>query len=357
MSYDMEFEKFKTMQFPRDVYVGHGVLPNIVPVVSRYMKSGSILIITGNITYDLAGKEVGDLLREAAYDVQIVRTDKANSTNLKVIEEGARETNIGLIIGAGGGTKIDLAKKTAYDLGVPFVSVPTSPSHDGIASPRASIKQENRHTVSQEAVMPIAIIADTSILARAPFRYLKAGAADVISNLTALLDWKLANRLHGEEFSSSAAAISEYAARELLEKSHMVMEGVEESVWLVTKQILASGTAMAIAGTSRPASGSEHLLAHALEMSDPGRSIHGEQCAIGSVVSMFLHGGDWHVLANAYSRMGLSIRARDYGIPDTIMIKALSTAHRIKPERYTILGEKDISSNAAEKALEITGII
>ena len=38
---------------------------------------------------------------------------------------------IGLTIGIGGGSKIDLAKKIAYDLNVPFISVPTAPSHDG----------------------------------------------------------------------------------------------------------------------------------------------------------------------------------------------------------------------------------
>ncbi|MEM3676333.1 MAG: NAD(P)-dependent glycerol-1-phosphate dehydrogenase [Thermoplasmataceae archaeon] len=354
----MEFEKFKTMHFPRDVYVGHGVLPNIIPVVNSYMKSGSIVIVTGNITYDLAGKEVESLLTEDHKEVYVFKTDKANEANLSNLEAFAAKVGAGMLIGVGGGTKIDLAKKASYDLLVPFVSIPTSPSHDGIASPRASIRRQTDNcTLSQSASMPIAIIADTSILAKAPYRYLKAGAADVISNLTAILDWKLANRLHGEEYSSSAAAISEYAARELLEKSHMILEGVEESVWLVTKQILASGTAMAIAGSSRPASGSEHLLAHALEMSNPGTSIHGEQCAMGSVVSMFLHGGDWESLAEAYLKMKLSIRARDYNIPDSVIIRALSTAHSIRPERYTILGEKDISLNAAEKALETTGII
>ncbi len=353
---EMEFEKFKTMQFPRDVYVGHGVLPNIVPVVGRYMLSGSIIIVTGNITYGLAGQEVENILSDAGYDVHVIKTGRADTKNLETIESIASELKVGLIVGVGGGTKIDLAKKTAYDFNVPFVSVPTSPSHDGIASPRASIKRPGS-TFSQEGSMPIAIIADTAVLSRAPYKYLKAGAADVISNLTALLDWKLSSRLHGEEYSSSAAAISEYAARELLEKSHMVLEGVEESVWLVTKQILASGTAMAIAGSSRPASGSEHLIAHALEMTNPGESIHGEQCAIGSVVSMFLHGGDWQQLSSAYSRMGLSVRVKDYKIPDSVMIKALASAHGIRPERYTILGEKDISLNASEKALEITGII
>ena len=43
------------------------------------------------------------------------------------------------VIGVGGGSKIDMGKKLAYDLDVPFISVPSAPSHDGIASPRASI--------------------------------------------------------------------------------------------------------------------------------------------------------------------------------------------------------------------------
>lgn len=352
----MEFEKFKTMQFPRDVYVGHGVMTNIIQVAKQYLKSGSIVIITGNITYEIAGKEIFKLLSESGFDVKVFKTDRAITSNLEDIERFCRSNNAGMLVGAGGGSKIDLAKKASFDLGIPFISVPTTPSHDGIASPRATIV-ENNCTLSKEASMPLCIIADTQILSRAPFRFLKAGAADVISNLTAILDWKLAHRLKGEEFSSSAAAISEYAAREMLEKSYMVMEGVEESVWLVTKQILASGTAMAIAGSSRPASGSEHLIAHSIQRLGPGISIHGEQCAIGSVISMFLHGGDWQALAGAYKRMGLSIKASDYGISDSVMVSALSVAHSIRPERYTILGETDISKNACVKSLEITGII
>jgi glycerol-1-phosphate dehydrogenase [NAD(P)+] len=72
---------------------------------------------------------------------------------------------------------------------------------------------------------------------------------------------------------------------------------------------------------------------------------------------MFLHGGDWQALSDAYTKMGLSIRVKDYGISESTIIKSLSTAHGIRPERYTILGETDISRNACERTLEVTGII
>lgn len=352
----MEFEKFKTMHFPRDVYVGHGVLSNLPLIAERYLRHGSVVIVTGNFTYGLVGRQVEDILRNAGYTVKVIKIGAADESNLNLVWDYASREKAGMVIGVGGGTKIDVAKKVAYDLDIPLVSVPTSPSHDGIASPRASISRPNG-IYSEEGSMPIAIVADTSIMVKAPYRYLKAGAADVISNLTAILDWKLAHRIKDEEYSSSAAAISEYAARELIEKAHMILENVEESVWLVTKQILASGTAMAIAGSSRPASGSEHLIAHALSQLDPGDSIHGEQCAIGSVVSMFLHGGDWRSMKQTYTTIGMSIRASDYGISKAVMIKALSIAHSMRPDRYTILGESDLSLGASERSLEITGII
>lgn len=352
----MEFGKFRTMQFPRDVYVGHSALETVVHVVSTNLRNGSVMIVTGEKTNKLAGQEVKHLLDHAKFETNLIKIGSADEDNLDSVIEESRYARAGIIVGVGGGSKIDLGKRAAFELDVPLISVPTSPSHDGIASPRASIKR-NGCTLSEEAVMPVAIIADTSVMVKAPFKYLQSGAADVISNETAILDWKLANRLHAEDFSTSAAALSQYASKELIEKAHMILPNVEESVWLVTKQILASGTAMAIASSSRPASGSEHLLAHAIQQSSPGKSIHGEQCAIGSVVSMFLHGGDWQGLINTYRKFGLSVRAKDYDISDTTMINALRTAHAIRPERYTILGESDLSYAVAERALEHTGII
>jgi len=342
------------MHFPNDVFIGHNAIVNINDVVKKNLRSGEALIITGNKTYELAGKYIEKLLDDIQYNVLIV--DGASIDTLNFIKNEIKNSKIGVVIGVGGGSKIDLAKKTAADIGVPFISVPTAPSHDGIASPRASIS-DGKSVLSVEAVMPSAIVADTSIMLKAPYRFAAAGAADVIANITAVEDWRLAYRLKGEEFSSTAAIISEYTSKELMENANMIQPGMEESIWLITKEILASGTAMAIAGTSRPASGSEHLFAHALEVLGRGTSMHGEQVAMGSLVSMYLQGGDWIKLKETYKKIGVQTKASEYGISDDIAIKALSIAHRLRPQRYTILGETDLSTRVAEKALKITGII
>lgn len=348
------FNKIKTMHFPNDVYIGHDAIYNIKEVVEKNLRFGEALIITGNKTYDVAAKKVIDLLDNINY--KVIKVENSTMETLNIIENKIKNCKIGLTIGIGGGSKIDLAKKVAYDLNVPFISVPTAPSHDGIASPRASI-YDGKSFLSIEATMPSAIVADTYIMLKAPYRFAISGASDVIANITSVMDWKLANRIKGEEFSSTAAVISEYASKELIENVNIIQPGLEDSIWLIMKEILASGTAMAIAGTSRPASGSEHLFAHALEILGKGNSMHGEQVAMGSLVSMYFHGGDWEMLYDVYKKLGVSTKASDYGIDKNIAIKALSIAHRLRPERYTILGETDLSDEVSEKALKITKVI
>ncbi|RLG75945.1 MAG: NAD(P)-dependent glycerol-1-phosphate dehydrogenase, partial [Thermoprotei archaeon] len=55
--------------------------------------------------------------------------------------------------------------------------------------------------------------------------------------------------------------------------------------------------------------------------------------------------------------LGLPATARELGVKDVDVIKALTIAHTIRPERYTILGESGLTWEAAEKLAKITGVI
>lgn len=137
---------------------------------------------------------------------------------------------------------------------------------------------------------------------------------------------------------------------QIIEKNAtMIRRGLEESARLVTKALVSSGVAMSIAGSSRPASGSEHMFSHALDKIAPKPALHGEQCAIGTIMMLYLHGGDWESIRFALKKIGLPITARQLKIDDKIIIDALMIAHKMKPERYTILG----SGLTREAAIDI----
>ncbi len=350
----MTFTKVKEMDLPRKILAGHGVLDRIGSVVEKIGNFKRIIIVTGPKTMDIAGERVKEILKKGR-KVNVLITGDATTENLNIVEDASKNFKADLIIGVGGGTKIDLAKKAAYDVSVPFISVPTAASHDGVASPRATIK-DSGSPLSTEAAVPISIIADTEIIVKAPYRNLIAGAADIIANYTAIKDWELGYKLKGEDFSSSAYAISKYTAEEMINYAPYLKPNDEESVWVVIKAIISSGMAMSLAGSSRPASGSEHLFAHAVEMIAPGKALHGEIAGVGTIIMSFLQGQDWKRVRDALRTMGAPTRAREIGLSDEDAIKALTTAHSIR-DRFTILGENGISRDAAEKALRATEVI
>lgn len=351
----MPFEKLAEMILPREVIGGHGAIEKIGEVFKKITSSKKGIIVSGKTTVKLAGDRVRSILASSGIETDIVITDQATEENVEMVKEQTRSFGARVIIGIGGGTKIDIAKKSAFDLGFDFISVPTSASHDGVASPRATISK-NGLSSSVEATMPAAIVADTEIIVTAPFRFLAAGAADVLSNLPALRDWNLAHRLKGERVSSSAYAISEFAAREIISNAAQIKPHIEESVWLVIKQIVFSGIAMSVAGNSRPASGSEHMFAHAVDSIKKGSGLHGELCGIGSIIAMYLHGADWQLVKNTLQIIGAPTTLDQVSLTEEDAIQALMMAHKTRPDRYTILGETGLSETAARDALQITGV-
>jgi len=119
---------------------------------------------------------------------------------------------------------------------------------------------------------------------------------------------------------------------------------------------MASGMAMSIAHSSRPASGSEHLFAHALESIAPGKALHGEMVGVGTIMMMYLHGGDWKRIRDALRMIGAPITARELGVEEEDIIWALTHAHKMR-KRYTILGMRGLTKEAARKLAQITGVI
>lgn len=350
------FTKARTMHFPRQVLAGHEVVGEIGKMSKDFELGGTALLVTGPTTGSLAAKVVSDILADEGYTVHSITTGEASKDNLVKVEEKTKEVGASFLVGIGGGSKIDLAKLASGNMRMPFLSVPTSASHDGIASPRASIR-DGGNSLSLNANVPLGIVADTALIVKAPYRLLASGCADVISNTTAILDWELAARLRGEFFSSSAANLAKYAAESIIENAAAIKPNLEDSVWVAIRPIIISGISMAVASSSRPTSGSEHMFSHVLDKTAPGKALHGEQCGVGSIMMMYLHGGDWERIREALRLIGAPTNAEELGVSPEQVIDALVHAHEIRKDRYSILGDRGLTPDAAERLAKITSVI
>lgn len=346
--------EYRKIQLPREIHTGPGIIKETGAICSELRFKGKVLVVTGSNTYKIGGEYAIESLEDHGFEVENVTIQKASIDTVTSIQKML--TNKSLILGVGGGKVIDVAKLAGTRAGINFISIPTAASHDGIASPRASIKNKDS-SVSLPAESPIGVVADTEIISKAPFRLLAAGFADVISNHTAVLDWKLAHRLLNEDFSDSAAALSLMTSKMTMKSASAIKEGLIESAELVVKALISSGMAISIAGTSRPASGAEHKFSHALDTIAPKPALHGEQCGVGTIMMMYLHGGDWKSIRDTLKKVKAPTTAYELGIEEEYIIEALTMAHTIRKERYTILGDRGLTIESAEALAHNTKVI
>lgn len=350
------FSKAKGMIFPRNVLVGHDTLKEVGNMCNDFFSEKRCAIITGDKTYKSAGRTIEEYLTDAGYSPIVIKTGEATLENIRDVTAQCKQEKVDFLLGVGGGSKIDIAKMVAYDMHSEFISIPTSAAHDGIASDRVSVKTDNK-SVSIDAKSPLGVIADTGVIVKSPYRYLASGCADVISNLTALEDWKFAHNLRGEPFSSSAYALSQMCAKTIIDNCSLIRPRDENSVWLAIRPILISGVAMSVAGSSRPTSGAEHMFSHALDYMHPGKALHGEQCGVGSIMMMYLHGGNWAKVRYALQEIGAPINAKGLHLKPEFIIDALVQAKSMRPDRFTILGDKGLDRATAENVAKSTFVI
>ena len=351
------FDKSTWIRLPRSVVVGHGVLDRVVDVVGELYLDGRPLIVTSPTPKELAADRLRATFEDTGIDPAVTIVEEATFSAVESVLEAARAEGVDYLIGLGGGKPIDIAKMAADELSCGFISVPTAASHDGIVSGRGSVPDgDTRHSVA--AHPPLAVIADTELIAEAPWRLTTAGCADIISNYTAVKDWQLANRLKNVEYSEYAGALSQMTAELLVEQSPSIKRGLEESAWVVVKALVSSGVAMSIAGSSRPASGAEHLISHQLDRIAPGAALHGHQVGVASVVTEYLHSGErgeWRRVQEALAGIDAPTTAEELGIDGEQFIQAMTSAHEIR-DRYTILGD-GIEERAAIEAATTTGVL
>lgn len=344
------------MQLPREVIVGNGTIQRVAEVSKRLGFTKSGLIVAGSKTYGVAGKIVRNLLEEDGMKVSIFLVKSATTEDVKAVEEEIKTVRPEIVFGVGGGRKIDVAKLSSADQEVSFISIPTTASHDGIASPLSSVKGF-KEPYSMMAQAPIAIIADTNIIMQAPWRSIVSGCGDAIAKFTAVKDWRLAHEEKNEYYGEYAASLALMSARLVIQNAELIKPGKEEGLRVLLEALISCGVSMSIAGSSRPCSGSEHLFSHALDMIVQNSAMHGEQCGVGTIMMAHLHGANWKRVKETLTMLDAPTTAEELRVEEEDVIEALERASTIRPERYTIFNKLNLRREDYRKIAKTTKVI
>jgi glycerol-1-phosphate dehydrogenase [NAD(P)+] len=321
---------------PLEVDIGAGAVKDLAPLLAdrRISSGGHVAVVVG----PGLGEEIAATLRPQLANGEI--WDVAGGSVQAGAELAARLRRgfYDAVVGIGGGRTLDVAKYAASLSGLPVVAVATSLAHDGIASPVASLEDEGAgHKASYGVQMPIAVVVDLDYVRRSEPSMRRSGIGDAISNLSAIADWRLAERERGEAVDGVAVTFARVAATSVIHRE----DGIEDDGFLIAlaEALVLSGLAMATAGSSRPCSGGDHEILHAIDVLYPGTAHHGELAGAASLFTSYLRGDEGLArgIDTCLTRHGLPRTPTDLGLTEEQFAEAVTRAPETRPDRFTIL--------------------
>ena len=345
------------MELPREILVGD----NLISEIGNFIKDinngiSSVVVISGeSVKNKFENKIRGSLKSSGIENYWFIRKEASFDAVSKIIAD-IKKLNLDLILGIGGGKSVDVGKMIAYSLKKPYLSVPTSASHDGISSPFVSLKGSNKpHSIKVNT--PIGVLADIKLISEAPTRLLSSGCGDLIGKLTAVKDWELARDEKDEYFGTYSAHLAKLSADIIMNKSKDLLVN-ENGVRTIIEALISAGVAAGIAGSSRPCSGSEHLFSHALEYITDGKcGLHGERVGLGTIMMARLHDLDFEEIISVLENVKAPIKASQINVTEKEVIQSLIMAQELRPDRYTILSKTKLDKKSAYELARSTKVI
>ena len=319
---------------PMAVDIRPGAVASLAPLLAdrRISSGGHVAVAVGTGV----GQQIASALRPNLENAEIHVVEGGSLEAAVVLAHALREGFYDALVGIGGGGTLDVAKHAASALGIPMVAVATNLAHDGIASPVSSLEHHG-HKGSFGVQMPVAVVVDLDYVRRSDVGMRRSGVGDVVSNVSAIDDWRLAERERGEEVDGVAVTFARTAAMAIVHRE----DGVDDEPFLVAlaEALVLSGLAMATAGSSRPCSGGDHEIVHAIDHLFPGTASHGELAGAASLFMSFLRNdrATSEVLDACLARHGLPRTPRELGLSAEQFADAVLYAPRTRPGRYTLL--------------------
>ncbi|MCK5040327.1 MAG: iron-containing alcohol dehydrogenase [Candidatus Aenigmarchaeota archaeon] len=323
----------KKIQLPKQVLVGNDILENIGSILSELNTGKNIAIVCGQRTRDIVEEKIIPYLKKSNVKYEIFMCGESSVEQIEYIKNQV-QNKYNLVFGVGGGKNIDVAKVTAHELNIDFISIPTAPTHDGIASSFATIKKRQKK-YSIKTRPPLAIICDVEIIQKADRRFFASGFCDAYSNFIATADWNLAKKDNDEYFGNYAYELSKVSSLLVAKNIDSIIDRTSDGTRTLLEALISGGIAMEIAGSSRPCSGSEHLFAHAMGAENINL-LHGEAVGVGMLVCAYLHKYNWQNVKKNLKKVNIPLDL----LKDTERMKKIfATAKQmgIDRGRYTIL--------------------
>lgn len=267
--------------------IGHGVKERAGKILADAGFPKKVLIVSDDNAMRAADGLL-PVLEAAGFEMKkLVYKNMMYAKIEQVREVEALLDDVDGVIAVGTGSVDDICRVASFNKKKKFAIFATAPSMDGFASDSAPIIENNFKT-SVYVEQPMAILADTEILAKAPTELKAAGFGDMVAKYIGIFDWRLSHMLTDEYYCPAVAEITMQGVNKIMALADKVTGEDEEAAGNIMEGLILSGLGMKLAGCSRPASGAEHVVSHYWECYKLARGIwpefHGKKVGVATVL-------------------------------------------------------------------------
>lgn len=323
------------ISIPSILKIGSGELNYLGKYLKEYSFTNIACFYSAGIE-DIYGSQIDESFKNS--EINIMHKETIEDVDIESIIHRAFlgiSKEVDALVGIGGGKALDYSKYCAHILGLPFISVPTSTSNDGFCSPGSSLLVAGKRK-SVKATIPFGVVVDLDAVKSSPDSCIYSGIGDLISKITSSWDWKEAVKQGNEEFHDFAYLISQNAVIDFLNYQHLNIRSTNFLYFLVNA-LLMSGISMEIAKSSRPASGSEHLISHALDVVSKMPRMHGIQVGLATYLCSILQNNNTYIVKQFLDSTGFWDHVYANPLDKNDFIDAIQLAPRIKEGFYSVL--------------------
>lgn len=317
----------------QDVRIGSGLVHNVGEILKENGFFDNILLVADENTIKAADGIIESL---KGFNTEYKIYDKlrvATMAHVNEIEALIADRDIS-VLSVGTGSVNDTCRLSSARQNKKLAIFATAPSMDGFASYGAPIV-DNGFKFSCSAKSPEVIIGDTKILASAPTELKSAGFGDMVAKYVGLVDWQISHLITGEYYCEKIAALTRSAIDELMKLADKVTENDEYTAGKIFEALLKTGIGMSFAKNSRPASGSEHIIAHLMECVELRDNIipnyHGDDVGVCTLEMMKYYNAlaeraeistqdeklDWDDIFEFYGNMAEDVKKLNF--PDNVI--------------------------------------
>lgn len=321
---------------PTLVRVKDGALDRLGTYLGRDRRRSVAVLISKGLLSPISAR-VGNSLKEEGIEpvawIEVADNDIESSARLFADLPG----NVSAVLGVGGGKALDVAKYVSFLGRLPYYAVPTSLTNDGFCSPQSSLTVRGKRR-SLPAALPFGVVIDTAVCLQAPRVLTLSGVGDLVAKFTAVRDWKLAFHQTSEPVDDFAALLSDGSIHAYLSHPDFDLDGIR----LLATALMLNGIAMEMCGSSRPASGSEHLISHALDAISARPRLHGLQVGMASYIVSILQGASTDRIAELFDATGFWTAIAEDPFSRSEWLQAVRAAPSVKDGFYTVLSSRDV---------------